>query len=493
METKDYTTMVPFTPPEGLLDWTMEHAEEMTRNILVYKADWARDAMTGERYRTAKLWCSACEETTYGVYVGGECCHNGLSYAPFGFLRDWEDSGKAPEVLYSGKETVCPHCGAKVRAQHCGGFRSEYCLGEAWPMTVDRVEDKLVLTGWSVYRSVRACTVPKPGAARREYQTCVEIRPYEAYGADQMTLTGAAVKSQAFADLSYTQALALLALPSEEAREEFVETHDLASMSTRELQEELRRRGDGGAHCEPLQEADEPTREELAGRLDDALNEIRDQGIELQSMKDKVRAAIEDRDKAEAGEDQEFQRANALKIERDKMQDQLISAQKERDTAQASARKAADELEKAKAALEAAKRSETDTLKKLNEAVKNPKVPKDVLDKLRKEAEEAAEKRHKADYEDLDKARAKLIKAEEEAARARQEAERLEKELKLAAPGVAEFKVLFSQSQEILNKCIEAVLELPPDKVQGGVNAIKRMLEATAERLAASRWEATPE
>ena len=185
METKDYTTLVPFTPPEGLLDWTMEHAEEMTRNILVYKADWARDAMTGERYRTAKLWCSACEETTCGVYVGGECCHNGLSCAPFGFLRDWEDSGKAPEVLYSGKETVCPHCGAKVRAQHCGGFRSEYCLGEAWPMTVDRVEDKLVLTGWSVCRSVRACTVPKPGAARREYQTCAEIRPYEAYVVDR--------------------------------------------------------------------------------------------------------------------------------------------------------------------------------------------------------------------------------------------------------------------------------------------------------------------
>ena len=62
-----------------------------------------------------------------------------------------------------------------------------------------------------------------------------------------------------------------------------------------------------------------------------------------------------------------------------------------------------------------------------------------------------------------------------------------------AAASVAEFKVLFSQSQEILNKYIEAVLELPPDKVQGGVNAIKRMLEATAERLAASRWEATPE
>lgn len=185
-EAKDYTSLVPFQPPEGLLEWTMENAEEMAKNILVYKADWVRDPMTEERCRTARLWCSACQETTCGVYIGGECCHNGMSYAPFGFLRDWDDgSGKAPEVLYSGKETVCPRCGAKVKAQHCGGFRSEYCLGEAWPMTVDRVEDKLVLTGWSVYRCVRACTVQKPGAARREYQTQTEIRPYEAYVVDR--------------------------------------------------------------------------------------------------------------------------------------------------------------------------------------------------------------------------------------------------------------------------------------------------------------------
>lgn len=299
------------------------------------------------------------------------------------------------------------------------------------------------------------------------------MRLFEAYGADQMTLTGAAVKSQAFADLSYTQALALLALPSEEAREAFVETHDLTSMSTRELQEELRRRAP----------ADEPTREELAGRLDDALNEIRDQGIELQSMKDKVRAAIEDRDKAEAGEDQEFQRANALKIERDKMQDQLINAQKERDTAQAASKKAADELAKAKAALDAAKRAETDTLKKLNEAVKNPKIPKDVLEKLRKEAEEAAEKRHKADYEDLDQARDKLSKAEAEAAKARQEAERLEKELRIAAPEVAEFKVLFGQAQQLLNSCIDAALSLPADRLAGGLAAVASLLDVCRSRV----------
>ena len=70
------------------------------------------------------------------------------------------------------------------------------------------------------------------------------MRMFEAYGAEQISLTGATVKSQAFANLSYTQALALLALPSEEEREAFVARHDMAAMSTRELQEELRRRGE---------------------------------------------------------------------------------------------------------------------------------------------------------------------------------------------------------------------------------------------------------
>lgn len=201
-ETRDYTRLVPFTPPVELLGWTLEQAEEMKRDVLIYKADWARDPITGERHRITALWCSACEQTAYAMYVGGGGCWQGYSMAPFGFLRDWEDgSGKKEEILCTGKETVCPCCGAKVKAQHCGSFRSELHLGDAWPMTVsavevpddehrdcrglrprnDRNEKVLVLTGWCVSRSVRACAVHKPGAERREYRTCAEIRPYEAY------------------------------------------------------------------------------------------------------------------------------------------------------------------------------------------------------------------------------------------------------------------------------------------------------------------------
>lgn len=44
----------------------------------------------------------------------------------------------------------------------------------------------------------------------------------------------------AFAELSYTQAVALLALPTVDERKEFIETHDMETMSTRELQEAIK-------------------------------------------------------------------------------------------------------------------------------------------------------------------------------------------------------------------------------------------------------------
>lgn len=64
------------------------------------------------------------------------------------------------------------------------------------------------------------------------------MRVFKEYGADQGCLFGAEVKSQTFGNLSYSKALTLLALPSGE-REDFVETHDVNAMSTRELAEAI--------------------------------------------------------------------------------------------------------------------------------------------------------------------------------------------------------------------------------------------------------------
>lgn len=66
------------------------------------------------------------------------------------------------------------------------------------------------------------------------------MRIFEEYGADQLSLLGDS-KSQAFGNLSYSQAVALLGIPSEE-REEFVKENNVEEMSTRELQQAIKER-----------------------------------------------------------------------------------------------------------------------------------------------------------------------------------------------------------------------------------------------------------
>jgi len=62
---------------------------------------------------------------------------------------------------------------------------------------------------------------------------------FEQYGSSQITFFCDNAKSQALANLSYTQAVALLGIPQGE-REAFVQEHDLDNMSTRELQQAVK-------------------------------------------------------------------------------------------------------------------------------------------------------------------------------------------------------------------------------------------------------------
>lgn len=72
------------------------------------------------------------------------------------------------------------------------------------------------------------------------------MRVYDQYG-DKFGMTEmdglfASGAPNVFEELSYTQALALLSLPTDAEREEFVKENDVASMSTRELQEAIKAR-----------------------------------------------------------------------------------------------------------------------------------------------------------------------------------------------------------------------------------------------------------
>lgn len=65
------------------------------------------------------------------------------------------------------------------------------------------------------------------------------MRIFEEYGGDQITLLGDNLKSQAFGNLNYSQAVELLGLPPEE-REVFIKENNVEEMSTRELKKAIK-------------------------------------------------------------------------------------------------------------------------------------------------------------------------------------------------------------------------------------------------------------
>jgi hypothetical protein len=65
------------------------------------------------------------------------------------------------------------------------------------------------------------------------------MRIFEEYGADQITFLNDNAKSQALGNLSYTQAVALMGIPSED-REVFIAQNNIDDMSTRELHQAIK-------------------------------------------------------------------------------------------------------------------------------------------------------------------------------------------------------------------------------------------------------------
>jgi len=116
------------------------------------------------------------------------------------------------------------------------------------------------------------------------------MRLFEEYGSAQITLLDNNTNSQAFANLSYSQAVALLGVPEEE-REAFIQEHDIENMSTRELQQAIKEREEAKKQKEEalkkLEEykrmADEFKAEKE--KLQNDINKMQKQIIEAQKSK----------------------------------------------------------------------------------------------------------------------------------------------------------------------------------------------------------------
>lgn len=227
------------------------------------------------------------------------------------------------------------------------------------------------------------------------------MRVFEEYGDRQFSLFDDGSNSQTFGNLSYTKALALLAVPAAE-RAEFTQVHDVDGMSTRQLQDAIKER-DEARKAKEAAEAErknaETAREKMA------------------------------RDVAFANE-----RVSGLQRELEELRSRPVEVAVER---------AIDPAELEKAREEGRQAAEKELSAKLEKAQK---------------AAEAAKKRLAA-VQAGETVRDESIKAaEKRALDAQEEAERLKKELKASGnQDVALFGVRFQDVQKDFHAMLEAL------------------------------------
>lgn len=247
------------------------------------------------------------------------------------------------------------------------------------------------------------------------------MKLYTEYGSDQESFFGSFEKSQAFGKLSYTQALALLALPAEE-RESFTEEHDPEKTSTRDWEKAIRER------------------DEALRARDENLQEV----VRLQSENERITAGM-----IEAAEKLETKDAEAEALK------------KAAEDAKAAKSEADAKIEKLQAQLKKAKDNEKAVKDALEKAKEKPEIPEAMMESLRQEvAAEAARKATEELQKQLESASKEREKAEIEAKEAEAKLSAAQKQLQLASPEAAVFKVIFTQVQEDFNRLQGALLKV---------------------------------
>ena len=253
------------------------------------------------------------------------------------------------------------------------------------------------------------------------------MKIYNEYGGDQTSLFDNMANSQTFGNLSYSQALALLAVPAEE-RADFVADNDVEHKSTRELQELIRQR-DEESH---LRRAAEVAKEEAEAAAADLQDQLKAAGATICDLTAQASKNVESlRQEAVAAQKAE----EAANHEVGRLEDKLRKAQQERENIQA----------------------------QLEEARRNPSVTADMMEQLRTEAEAAAAEKAAAMVEkELDKARKAQKQAQERAEAAEQEIVEIKDQLAavqsssaMQNPNVAAFQELFMGVQKDFERMTE--------------------------------------
>lgn len=249
------------------------------------------------------------------------------------------------------------------------------------------------------------------------------MRLYREYGSQSFAICGVIPNSQVIANLPYTKALRLLAIPAEE-REEFAEEHRAAEISSKELEQAIRERN------EALRERDAAL--EAARRLEELEAEAKRAGVKLAMAEHVLEQKAQELQEAE-------ERTATLERELEELR---------RQSAELPAQRLAELEAKAKAGAEKEFRKDRKELRgRIAELEAELAGKVKMLEKLRGELEEAGQSR----------------RADEEAARRYEdEIARLRKQAAMADPDTTEFRTVLDGVQRQLARLREIIARVEP-------------------------------
>jgi chromosome segregation ATPase len=223
------------------------------------------------------------------------------------------------------------------------------------------------------------------------------MRLFDEYGDKQITLFGAVANSQTFGSLSYSKALALLALPEEE-REEFVESHPVDDMSTRELEKKIKELQEEKDKAKAeLKEAIESFEklekiyEEKIGKLENQHSESIDKYLEAEEKAKGLKEQLSNLENSAQGVDEE-ELKKRIEGEMESIKAAMRDLEKEKNDAQREAASIKIKLHDIEA-------EQTELIKKVEEeaAEKARAEEEETIQKLKREAEEATAKLREAE------------------------------------------------------------------------------------------------
>lgn len=242
------------------------------------------------------------------------------------------------------------------------------------------------------------------------------IRIFQEYGEGQQSLFGES-NPQAFADLTYTQAVALLGIKNPDERAEFVESHDVQNMTSRELTDAIKERDEARAALEEEKEKREKAETESQ---------------DLQKNIAALEQALKEAQETEGGEPDE------------------------------ETKKRIEEMEQAKAALK-------EKLESKEKVIKQMQKERDEAEKQRQEIANAKIEQENELMNELDALRAQVARMAKESVKEQN-----------ADPGKAAFSAYFNLSKNAFNGMLEAVGKIEDDQEKYRAAMVK-MLEAMIE------------